>query len=113
MEAVLLKLVDIVLGFFHALAGQHALALLVDLQHVELGFLFRPAKDPLEDVGDINHEIDRVIPANDQVTGFQPGFRFFLSFPSNFRSDFRLSGFDHKPKIKDESAVVEPARKGN
>ena len=74
MEAVALKLVNVVLSFFHALASQNAFALLMNLQHVEFGFLLRPTEHLLKDVGDVSHQIHWVIPANDQVTGFQSRF---------------------------------------
>jgi hypothetical protein len=67
MKAVFLKLVNIMLGFLERFAGEHAFALLMNLEHVELRFLFCPAENHLEDVGDVIHQVDRIIPANHLV----------------------------------------------
>src|SRR6185369_4626492 len=87
--------------------GQDAFAQLMDLEHVELGFLARPAEDSPEDVGDVIHIVDGVIPADDQVAGLQLGSRvggLLLDGPGN---GFWCSGFRHVSTLRDAGWVVE------
>src|SRR5439155_14816405 len=95
------------LRFFHALTSQHALALLVHLEHVKLRLLFGPPKNLSKDMRDVIHEVDRVVPANNQVTGFQVRFRLVLGCFNRSGPYFRSHSFDHGRKLKDEAAVVE------
>ena len=41
--------------------------MVVHFEHVVLGLFLGPAEDPLEDVGDVVHEVDGVVPANDGI----------------------------------------------
>jgi len=80
VQAVALELMHEMLGFFKAVAHEDALAGVVDLEHVEFGFVARPAKNFLEDVGDEIHGVDGIIPANNEVTRFVK-FGGFLLWP--------------------------------
>ena len=75
----------VVFRAFHGFAGQHALALLVNLEHVPFGLLPVPAKNDLEHMGHIIHEIDRVVPADDQPARFEVRLRAGLFFLVNVR----------------------------
>lgn len=66
-----MQLVHIMLGPLQGVADQHTLSLLVYLHHVQLGLLPVPAKHRLKNMRDVIHQIHRIIPTNDQVTGFQ------------------------------------------
>ena len=80
---------------FHALASEHAFALVVHLQHVKLSLLFRPAEDRLEHVRDVIHQIHRIIPANHQVARLQLAPGLGLLFLFAVRQDGRFNGFSH------------------
>lgn len=58
------------LGTLERLPGEATPALMVDLEHVPLCLLAVPTENALEDVGDIGHQVDRVIPADDQKARF-------------------------------------------
>src|SRR5437867_3577255 len=94
-------------GFLHALTRQNALSLLVDLEHVKLRFLARPTKDLLENVSDVIHVVDRVIPADDQKARFQCGLRIVLGFLDRSGQQFRRGGLNHDGKLKDQTPFVE------
>ena len=79
VEVVFLELVDVKLGLLHALADEDALALLMDFEHVFLRLRMVPAEHLLEDVGDVFHKIDGIIPANDQIARLQAGVRIGLA----------------------------------
>ena len=83
----------------HAFAGQHALALIVNLQHVEFRFRLRPPEHNLENVRDVGHEIDRVVPADDQVTGLQLALVASLFFFLDVRQYHRFNRFSHAGKV--------------
>jgi len=107
MQAVFLELVDIKLRLFHALARQHAFALFMDLQHVDLGLLPLPAEDDLKHVRHVVHEIDRVVPANDEVARFEVGARIGFLVAADAGPDFRGCRGGHGGKIKRPAAPVE------
>ena len=107
MKAIALELMHEMLGLFHAFTGQNAFALLVDLEHVKLRFLSGPTKNLLEDMGDVIHVIDRIIPTNYQKPRLQPGTRFILGFLSDIRPYLRCCCFDHSRKIKEKGVLVE------
>ena len=107
MEAVFLKLMDVVLGLFHALAGEDALALFVDLQHVELGFLAIPTEHGLEDVRDVAHVVDGVVPADDEIAGLEGGIRFVFGLFNFSWQQFGRGGLGHAGKLKDGEGFVE------
>jgi len=56
---------NVKLGFFRAFPDQDALALFMHLQHVFPGLLLLPTKQFHEHMGDVGHQIHRIIPAND------------------------------------------------
>ena len=70
VEAIALELMHEMLGFFKAVANEDAFAGVVDLKHVEFGFVARPGENFLENVGDEFHGVDGIIPANDEVPRF-------------------------------------------
>jgi len=78
MQTMFLKLMNIVLGLLEALSDEDALALLMDLEHVKLGLFARPAKNLLENMRDIPHFINGIIPTDYQVPRLQ--IRFGLIF---------------------------------
>jgi hypothetical protein len=81
---------------------------------VFLGFLFVPAKDFHEDVRDINHQVHRVIPANDVVIRGQivirlgfllddgPGQRdwFRDGWHTFIKAKYPCNGKDTSPQIR-------------
>ena len=79
VQAVALELMHEVLRFFEGVFDEDAFAGGVDLEHVEFCFWARPVEDLLKDMGDIFHEVHRVVPANHEVpsfvrfAGFLPG----------------------------------------
>lgn len=103
----MLKLVDVGLGFFQAFAGEDAFALVMDLEHVIFGFLLLPAKNHLEDVRHVLHEIYRIIPANNQVTRIEAGLwvRFFRCLEVG--QNFRRRSFCHEGKIEEERRIFQ------
>ena len=107
MQGVFLELVDIKLRLFHAFARQHAFALVMDLQHVDLGLLSLPAEDDLKHMRHIVHEVDGVVPANDEVARFEVGARIGFLVPVNAGPDFRGCRGGHGGKIKRPGASVE------
>jgi NAD(P)-dependent dehydrogenase (short-subunit alcohol dehydrogenase family) len=111
MQAVFLQLVDVMLGLFHALASQDALALLVHLQHVKFRLLARPSENKLKHVSDVIHIVHRVIPADDQVAGLQCGLRLVLHFLDPSRQQFRGCGLNHGRKVKEGRPFVEQVGK--
>ena len=112
MQAVSLELVDIKLRLFHALARQHAFALVVDLQHVDLGLLPLPAEDDLKHMRHVVHQVDRVVPANDPITRFEVRPRIGFLVPVDAGPDFRNRRGRHDRKIKRPDATVESAGDG-
>src|SRR5437667_11906632 len=107
MQTVALELMHVMLGLFHALTSQNALALLMHLKHVKLRLFPGPPENLLKDMRHIIHEIHRVIPANDQETRLQPRFRFFFNSRNYSRTDFRSGSFDHGTKLEDDLGLVE------
>lgn len=97
------------LGFLHALARQHALALVVDLGYVMLGLLPVPAEDHLENVCYVIHEVHRVIPANDQITRFEVRPRIDPLISLNIGLDFWDCHGGHAEKDRMHVAPVEQA----
>ena len=84
---------NIVFRFFQCFARQQAFAGLVHFQHVAFGLSLRPTEDLLEDVGDIVHQVDGIIPADHQVARIQ------LSVRARARRDFRFLKNWHSPII--------------
>ena len=78
VQTIALELMHEMLGFFKAVADEDAFAGVVDLEHMEMGFVVRPAKNFLEDVSDEVHGVDGIIPANDEVTRFMKLGGFLL-----------------------------------
>jgi hypothetical protein len=107
METIFLKLVHIMLRFFETLTSQDAFALLVDLEHMKFGFFSGPPKHGLKHMGDVIHEIDRVIPANNKITRLQARFGLFLCHFDRARQRLWNGCFCHNRKLKEESKVVE------
>jgi hypothetical protein len=87
------------LGFFHAITLEDAFALFVNLQHVELGLFAGPAENNPEDVSNVIHVVDRIIPTNDQIARFQTGLRFFFCCLNCARGYFGRGGPSHGRKI--------------
>ena len=110
METVFLELVHIMLRFFETLTSRDTFALLVNLEHMKFGFLFGPSEHDLKHVGHVIHEIDRVIPANNEETRFQARFGLFLCYLDRTRHQLWDRCFCHNRKLKEESGVVEPHR---
>ena len=73
-----MQLVNVMLGFLEAVADEDALAVVVYLEHVELGFLAGPGKNFLKNVSDKIHGIDGIIPTNNEVTSFMSFAGFFF-----------------------------------
>ena len=95
------------LSFLHAFPGQHAFALFMNLQHVDLCLLAGPAKYFLKNVRDVIHKIDRVIPANYQIPRFKIGFPFFLDGLDDARLCGRCCSVSHAAKIEEVWRIVE------
>src|SRR5438067_558824 len=89
VKGILLELMDVMLGLFHALARKDALAGVMDLEHVVFGFGFGPAENNLEDVCHVLHQVHRIIPANDEVTRLEGflGFGPLAPMRSDVRND--------------------------
>ena len=104
-----MKLVHIMLRFLEALTSQDAFALLVNLEHMKFGFFPGPPENGLKDVGDIIHEINRIIPAHNEIAGLQAGFWLFLCRFDGARQQLWDGCFCHKRKLREATAVVEPA----
>ena len=102
-----MQLMHVMFGFFQTLAHQDTLALLVDLEHMELSLFARPAEHFLENVGDVIHEIDRVIPAHDKETGLELRFLLVGLLLDSSRQQFRRSCFRHMRTLKDSLRIVE------
>jgi len=102
-----LKLVHVVLRFFQTFARQDTFALFMDLKHMEFRLFFGPAKDRLKDMGYVIHEVNGIIPANDQVSGFQPGFWLLLCLENSAWKQLWDGCICHKRKVKEDLAVVE------
>jgi hypothetical protein len=66
-----LQLMDIILGLLEPLPGHHAAPFLVHFEHVRLRLLLVPSEDLHEHVGDVVHEVDRVVPDDDQEPGIE------------------------------------------
>jgi hypothetical protein len=99
------------LRFLKAFALQDAFALLVDLEHVKLGLFPGPTENGLKNVRDIIHEIDRVVPAKNEIPGLKAGFWLFLCRLDGAWQHLWNGGLCHKGKLKEDGAVVEPAGK--
>jgi hypothetical protein len=80
VKTVALELVNEVFGLFEAVAGEDALAVIVNLHHVIMSLLTGPVEYFLENVSDEIHGVDRIIPADNKVTSFM-GFAGFLFRP--------------------------------
>ena len=61
-EAVLVHRLNVALHLLAAARADHGLAVLVHLAHQLLGLLLGVAEVLLEDVGDVGHQVDRVVP---------------------------------------------------
>ena len=89
-----------------------AFALIVDLHHVNLGFLPLPAEDDLKHMRHVVHEIDRIVPANDEVARFEVGARIGFLVPADGGPDFRCCRGGHGGKIKRPVTPVEGGSDG-
>jgi hypothetical protein len=112
MQGVFLELVDIKFRLFHAFTRQHAFALVMDLQHVDLGFLPLPAEDNLKHMRHVVHQVDRVVPANDPIARFEVGARIGFLVLVDAGPHFRSCRGRHDLKIKRPGATVEGAGDG-
>lgn len=95
------------LRFLETFPRQDALALFMNLQHMELRLLPRPPKNGLKNVRDIIHEIDRIIPANDQIPRLQAGFRLLFCLLDSAWQQLWNVGLCHPPKLKEARSLVE------
>jgi hypothetical protein len=89
---------DVELGLFHAFAGEHAFAVVVDFKHVEFGFFAFPAKNGLKNMGDVIHEVHRIVPADDKKPGVEVGAGFGLVILLDVGQDFRCFSSWHGAK---------------
>lgn len=105
MEAVLLELMHVVLGAFEAFADQDAFSLAMDLEHMDLGFLSVPAEDHLEDVGDIDHQVHRVVPANHEIARFEGVLALAVGCRVEIRQDHGLDSVSHGVKVPGNRGV--------
>jgi len=96
------------LCFFKAFTSQNTFALLVNLEHMKLGFFSRPSEDDLEYMGYVIHEVDGIIPTNDQISRLQAGLGLFLCRLDRAWQQLWNGGLCHKRKVKEEPALVEP-----
>ena len=87
VQAIALELMHEMFGLFKAVADQDAFAGIVDLEHMEMGFVVRPAKNFLEDMGHEIHGVDGIIPANNEVTRFVK-FGGFLLWPFRWQDQW-------------------------
>ena len=78
VKTVALELVDKMFSLFEAVSDKDAFAVIVNLEHVVFGLLARPAENLLEDMCDKVHRVDRIVPANNQVTSFVSFAGFFF-----------------------------------
>jgi len=102
--------VDVVFSFLEAFPRQNTFALFVNLEHVKLGLFSIPAKHLLENVGDVMHIIDGIVPADDQVPRFKARFGLLLRFFYDTRSNFWCGSLHHRRRIKAGRAVVQRPR---
>ena len=63
---MLVEAVDVELGAFPGARRDHCPALVVDVEHQLGGLLLRVAEELLEDEGHERHQVDRVVPYDDQ-----------------------------------------------
>ena len=80
----------------------------MDLEHMEFGLLLGPTEDGLKDMRDVIHEIDWIIPADDEVTRFERGFGLFLCLCNRAWEQLWGGCICHKRKLKEDIALVEP-----
>jgi hypothetical protein len=109
METVFLKLVHIMLRFLEAFSSQDAFALLMNLEHMKLGLFPGPPENGLEDVSDIIHKIDRIVPANNEIPGLEAGFWLFLCCLDGAWQQLWNGCLCHKRTLKEETLLVEPS----
>jgi hypothetical protein len=95
------------LRFLETFTGQDTLALFMNLEHVEFRLFPRPPENGLKDMGDIVHEIDRIVPANDEVARLQAGFRLLCSLWDSTWLQLWNGGLGHKRKLEEERGLVE------
>src|SRR5690606_32952413 len=68
-QPVLVEAEDVQLAGGPVAAGHHGPALVVDLEHQLVGLLTGVAEQLLEHVGHVGHEVDRVVPHDDDPGG--------------------------------------------
>ena len=95
------------LRFLETFASQDALALLMNLEHMEFRLLPWPPKNRLKNVGDIIHEIDRIIPANDQIPRLKAGFRLRFCLLERAWQQLWNVGLCHRPRLEEATSLVE------
>ena len=100
-----MQLMHVMFGPLHALARQHALAVIVHLQHVELRLRLRPAEDDLKHMRDVVHQVHRVVPANHQEARLQFALWIGLVFFANIRQRRRFNRLSHAGKIFENGPV--------
>src|ERR1700733_14217712 len=97
---------NVELGLLEAFPRQHAFAFMMDLEHVFLGPPAFPTENFLEDMGDVVHEVDGIIPANDEEARLKAGLRIGLVGVFNLWKNNGGSLGRHAVKIKFNGATV-------
>jgi hypothetical protein len=100
METVAMELMDVMFSALEALPGQDAFPGAMDLEHVSFGFGLVPPKNHLEDVGDIVHEIDWIVPTNNQIPWIQARARGGRRFGNNLRTGWCAHDPTHGWEVK-------------
>lgn len=83
--------------FFQRFARQQTFAGLVHFQHVAFSLSLRPTENLLEDVGDVVHQVDGIVPADHQVARIQLG----VGVRARDRCDFRFFKNRHNQIVGD------------
>jgi len=99
VQRVFVELMHVMFGPFEGIADQHALTLVMDLEHVEFRLLALPAKNGLEDMGDVSHQVHGIIPAHHQIARFQILFGIGLLIFLNLRFNYRCHWLRHALKV--------------
>src|SRR4051794_15963253 len=71
-QTVLVQAEDVELGLLARSAGDDGLALVVNVEHELVGLLLAVSEQLLEDEGDIGHQVDRVVPNDDDPRLVRP-----------------------------------------
>lgn len=78
---------------------------MMDLPHVKLRLLPRPAEYLLEYVRHVVHEIDRVVPTNNKIARFEIGLGLGIRF--RIWQDNRLIRVRHGQNVDSNNQIVE------